>query len=62
MKKYYWKNLPWLIEYDVILCLKTTSIAFKMIELFDSDYIGLKKPSCGLVFECAFVQLTMERE
>ena len=33
-----------------------------MIGLYDTEFISLKKSSCGVIFECAFLLLSMELE
>ena len=33
-----------------------------MIGLYDTEFIGLKKSSCGVIFECAFLLLSMDLE
>ena len=40
----------------------TTSMAFMMTGLQDAEFIGLKKSSCGVIFECAFLLLFVERK
>jgi hypothetical protein len=33
-----------------------------MIGIYDTEFIGLKKSSCGAIFENAFLLLTVEHE